>query len=118
MTDNEIVKALECCSKADCDNFCSDICPQCPYKNERYCAAEISKDALSLINRQKAETEKLQRRNKFLEIELRNSANLLSCRMSEEDTEEETPSVTADAAPPPSEREAYGRFQRGGGDDG
>ena len=62
MTDNEVVKALECCSKADCDNFCSDICPQCPYKNERYCAAEISKDALSLINRQKAEIERLQRK--------------------------------------------------------
>lgn len=54
MTDNEIIKALECCLEdiANCDN--------CPY--EHYCSIHqnnMLKDTLSLINRQQAEIEKI-----------------------------------------------------------
>jgi hypothetical protein len=52
MTDNEIIKALECC-----DGTLAG-CTECPnYKNRFYCT--IEKDALDLINRQKAEIERL-----------------------------------------------------------
>ena len=50
MTDNEIIKALECCNKDDCDN-----CPN-DFGN---CYANLAGYALDLINRQKAEIERL-----------------------------------------------------------
>lgn len=50
MTDNKIIKALECCKKDDCDN-----CPN-DFGN---CYANLSGYALDLINRQQAEIEKL-----------------------------------------------------------
>jgi len=53
MTDNEIIKALECCSKDDID------CEQCPANglcdNDDYC---FTGAILDLINRQKAEIAK------------------------------------------------------------
>ena len=51
MTDNEIIKALECCKKDDCYN-----CPN-DFGN---CYANLAGFALDLINRQKAEIERLQ----------------------------------------------------------
>ena len=70
-TDDEIIKAAECCilSNTACD--CEDLkCPACYEKGcvyfNRSCAdgeyevyCEILKDALALINRQKAENERL-----------------------------------------------------------
>lgn len=54
MTDNEIIKALECCSK-NCCNY-----KECLYSdNELDCVETLTMDALDLINRQKAEIEKL-----------------------------------------------------------
>ena len=54
MTDNEIIKALECCSnRYDCYS--------CEYYNQ-YCKGDMNvtlKDALDLINRLRAENEKL-----------------------------------------------------------
>lgn len=51
MTDNEIIKALECCMNA---------CKECPFKKYgEECAAKLNKCALDLINRQKAEIERL-----------------------------------------------------------
>ena len=50
MTDNEIIKALECCNKGDCDN-----CPN----NFGNCYANLAGYALDLISRQKAEVERL-----------------------------------------------------------
>ena len=57
MTNNEIIKALECCvnEKADCKG--------CPYESDG-CLIENGKnklleDTLDLINRQKAEIERL-----------------------------------------------------------
>jgi hypothetical protein len=57
MSDNEIVKALECCGKSSCKG--------CPYLNKFPCNEFFPKDALDLINRQKAEMERL---NELLEI--------------------------------------------------
>lgn len=55
MTDNEIIKALECLRGNAFD------CGECPYCScyPAPCEQQVAKDALSLINRQKAEIEKL-----------------------------------------------------------
>ena len=42
MTDNEIIKALECCSDSNCH--------ECPIEG---CTDDIFRNALDLINRQK-----------------------------------------------------------------
>ena len=74
MTDNDIIKALECCSKAktraDCEKLGCPACEEkgwgCVYYNrtdeedEWACFAEIGKDLVDLINRQKAEIERWQ----------------------------------------------------------
>lgn len=59
MTDNDIIKALEYHSKENEDCF-----GECPYENymgmvENNCVIRMTKDALDLINRQKAEIERL-----------------------------------------------------------
>lgn len=59
MTDKEIIKALECCT--------TEICWDCPFepKEQRKgtigCCEENIKNALDLINRQKAEIERLKK---------------------------------------------------------
>ena len=53
MTDKEIIKALEYCI-ADENN-----CKNCPYMQINHCTIVRSKDVLDLINRQKAEIERL-----------------------------------------------------------
>lgn len=56
MTDNEIIKALECCLPQNGKRNCDD----CPYAEcEKGCADKLTKDCLDLINRQNAEIEKL-----------------------------------------------------------
>lgn len=69
MTDNEIIKILECCANADCKS-----CP-CNIDNH-HCKDIGSQEILDLINRQKAEIDKLKSRNNFLEIEYKNQSNL------------------------------------------
>lgn len=60
MTDNEIVKALECCGK-------TSSCDGCPLREDtKHCTPIISINALSLINRQKAEIERLGKDSKRL----------------------------------------------------
>ena len=54
MTDNEIIKALECCR--------NDECSQCPLQDGVCSEKDVIKDALDLINRQKAEIERLNKR--------------------------------------------------------
>lgn len=60
MTDEQIIKALECCATDD-----GDDCSQCPYGNIVYkpgnggCVNRCRKDALDLINRQRAEIKSL-----------------------------------------------------------
>ena len=62
MTDEQIINALECCATDD-----GDDCFQCPYCNLFFepgnggCVNRCRKDALDLINRQKAEIERLKR---------------------------------------------------------
>lgn len=53
MTDTEIIKALECCCKDDCDN-----CPN-TFGN---CYSNLAGYALDLINRQQAEIERLKKK--------------------------------------------------------
>lgn len=56
MTDEQIIKALECCIS---DNE-KDCKLNCPYKgNMNMCVNDLPKNALDLINRQKAENEKM-----------------------------------------------------------
>lgn len=55
MENNEIIKALECCMKNDCDNcFNSQVKPQFQKCNEIIC-----KEALDLINRLQAQNKDL-----------------------------------------------------------
>ena len=55
MTDNEIIKALECCFINGCKN--------CKYKGKAPdCMTALQKDTIDLINRQKAEILELQKR--------------------------------------------------------
>ena len=64
MTDEEIIKALECC-------FITESCENCPMDKKRFikrfikCIDKIGKNALNLINRQHEEIEKLRERNTF-----------------------------------------------------
>ena len=52
MTDNEIIKALECCKIGNCDD-----CPFYDIKED--CEVELPEESLDLINRQNAEIERL-----------------------------------------------------------
>ena len=65
MNDNEIIKALECCG-----NIVDSTCKGCVY-HETYnasCVVRLMRDALDLINRQKAEIERLKHRKTELQI--------------------------------------------------
>ena len=54
MTDNEIIKALECCGRESCNG--------CPYRNGKcHQGNPMIRDARDLINRQRAEIEQLKR---------------------------------------------------------
>lgn len=52
MTDEQIIKALECC-------IYDTTCQECPYNELPECISVRHKNLLGLINRQKAEIEKL-----------------------------------------------------------
>lgn len=56
MTDNEIIKALECCTDEWYEN-----CNECPYSIDTVSCERMKllEDSLDLINRQKAEIERL-----------------------------------------------------------
>lgn len=54
MTDNEIMEALEHCSKCIYGN-----CPECPMYEVDGCDSELMKRALDLVKRQQAEIDKL-----------------------------------------------------------
>lgn len=65
MTDNEIIKALECCG-----NIVDSTCKECAY-HETYnasCVVRLMRNALDLINRQKEEIESLKHRKTELQI--------------------------------------------------
>ncbi len=58
MTDNEIIKALECCTD---DSNGVTRCERCPYQTTDldYCIDDLLEQALDLINRQQAKIERL-----------------------------------------------------------
>ena len=78
MTDNEIIKAMQCVI----GNGVS--CSECEYQKALpfpSCRRMCAENALDLINRQAAEIERLRNRNKFLEIEYKNQGNLFWARV-------------------------------------
>ena len=67
MTDNEIVKVLECCANNNCTYDCPfyhDSCIKC-----KYSSSEIIRFAFDLINRQKAEIERLKDETEVIKLE-------------------------------------------------
>ena len=63
LTDNEIIKALECCVLA------KHICPHdCPMLKNKECLESLRKNALDLINRLQAENERLRAVKKHIDI--------------------------------------------------
>ena len=68
MTDKEIIKALECCEERDMNCVSCPQCGNCPQlsyflveANREDCRTLLFAKALNLINRQKAEIERLQK---------------------------------------------------------
>ena len=59
MTDNEIIKALECCDFTDIK-----ACEECPLYHTFHCSFVIIDKTLDLVNRQNAEIERLKQENK------------------------------------------------------
>lgn len=88
MTDNEIIKALEICRNEN------GICSDCPYSDDyTNCNTRIAKDVLDLINRQKAEIERLREETAEL-IDDRYATQLLCHLIKKED---DTRNVRSDA---------------------
>jgi hypothetical protein len=65
MTENEIIKALECCNSTE-RGHCLNKCPY--YNYSANCTQSMINDALDFINRQKAEIERLRKAIKVQDI--------------------------------------------------
>ncbi len=67
MTEEQIIKALECCVKDDEGvlGFCNKGCPL--FSKDEDCPELLRRNALDLINRQKAEVEEQHRKIDFLQ---------------------------------------------------
>lgn len=59
MTDDEIMKALECCIRDDEDIYELNACNKCMLYDDTRCTNHLRDLALDLINRQQTEIEKL-----------------------------------------------------------
>ena len=66
LTDSEIVKALEICGKGIM--FSKHDCKKCPYYTELNCETKCKQNALDLINRLKAENERLRKELNLVSI--------------------------------------------------
>ena len=66
MTDTEIIKALECCSEP-AGKCCCEVCPL--HHREDSCTTALIKKAVELVNRQKAEIERLQKMQQLIKSE-------------------------------------------------
>ena len=66
MTDNEIIKALECCTDESYEN-----CNECPYSIDTVSCERMKllEDSLDFINRQKAEIKRLQKEVNLVSIQ-------------------------------------------------
>lgn len=73
-TDDEIIKALECCVNDDegVRGFCNNGCPL--FGKDMDCPKFLRRNAFDLINRQKAEIERLKWDLAFREKQLDNLA--------------------------------------------
>ena len=58
-TDEDIIKALECCIKEDYEKIRKALCAKCPYCKNTNCKSLLQQDVLNLINRYKADVEEL-----------------------------------------------------------
>lgn len=67
MTDNEIIKALECCGSNGWGEKDERPCDKCPMQDCKDCEIELPDYALGLVNRQKAEIERYKGVIKILE---------------------------------------------------
>lgn len=84
ITDEEIIKALECCTIKEMD------CKNCPNKNQGTgCIYETMKPALDLINRQKASNKKLVNQLMSLKFELQNQEESLDIISEQNETIEQ-----------------------------
>lgn len=76
LTDNEIIKAFECCSNADRITECG----RCPYYRKG-CLDKVHADAIDLINRQKIEIESLKIANeKMYDVNKKQEAEIEEVR--------------------------------------
>ena len=57
MSDEDIIKALECCIKEDYEKIRKALCAKCPYCKNTNCKSLLQQDVLNLINRLKADKE-------------------------------------------------------------
>ena len=60
MTDNDIIKALECCVSGDYTKSQVEVCRPCYYFHDGNCTDLLKRNALDLINRQKAKTKEFE----------------------------------------------------------
>lgn len=65
MTDNEIIKALECCKK---DRF-KPRCRKCPLSRYADCQIRLEHEIFPFVNRQRAEIERLHKEVGYWEAE-------------------------------------------------
>ena len=61
MTDNEIIKALECCGSNGWGEKDERPCDKCPMQDCEDCEVELPDYALGLVNRQKERIEELEK---------------------------------------------------------
>ena len=58
-TDDEVIKALECCLNGNVNKSQVEVCSPCPFFHDGNCTDLLKQNALALINRQKAEIVRL-----------------------------------------------------------
>lgn len=80
MTDDEIIKALECCDFTDIK-----ACEECPLYNTFDCSFVIIDKTLDLVNQQKAEIERLAARFNDYPVKTLIDNNNMMCSKSSED---------------------------------
>ena len=85
MTDNDIIKALECCVGNEDSLFRQ--CESCPMFKNNDCLSNIKPLALDLINRQRAENERLRKAIQVQEIMLGNQDKAIKKAKAEAITE-------------------------------
>lgn len=80
MTDNEIIKALECCANNPNDSVCYES--KCPLFGQK-CIDVLSKNAIDLINRLNAENENYSHNNRTMAKEIRDLQKVLEMAKAE-----------------------------------